>query len=496
MTITAPIVIRLYQKDAIQRMRDAIRRGCRRIILVAPTGAGKTVMAAEIIKCAVEKGKRVLFLAHRRELIHQCSEKLSRFGVPHGIVMAGEDECVYAPVQVASKDTLLSRAIRRKKIQLPPADIVFIDEAHRSLSKWYKHLVELYPSAVLIGLTATPARGDGRGLGELYETMVESAKCSQLVKEGYLVPVRAFAPYRPDLKGVRYTKKDYLLDDLQLRMDKPQLIGDVVEKWLELAADRQTIVFASGVEHSIHLKDKFIAAGIAAAHIDAKTPLDERADILRWFTTGDVQVICNCDVLTEGVDLPCASCVVLARPTRSIVVFRQQIGRILRPFEGKVDALIIDHAGSIYRHGFPDDDITWSLDSKTRVEQSVQENFKQHPGSVPTVCKKCFCAYRGSQCPNCGHRAQRRGRSVEMKDGHLTELKRGEVHEIGHEERQRYWHKCLAIGAHKGWRCAIAAVMYKKQFGDWPKGLKNLHTREQNHLLIRDVFPQYLRGVA
>ena len=242
--------------------------------------------------------------------------------------------------------------------------------------------------------------------------MVCAIPTKELVRLGFLVPCRIFAPYRPDLKGLKTTKSDYVLDQLQTRMDVAELVGDVVEHWKELAKDRQTIVFASGVQHSIHLKDEFIKHGIPASHVDGGTPLDERDDAFRMFLSGDVQVLCNCDVATEGTDLPIAACCVLARPTKSIVKYKQMIGRVMRPWPGKVDALILDHAGCVYRHGFPDEDVPWTLDGNAKIQDAILKQRKKGERSEPIICKKCHCAYHGMNCPNCGYAPPKRGRSV------------------------------------------------------------------------------------
>lgn len=455
--------LRPYQLDAIEGLRAELRAGKRRLILQASTGAGKTVIASEMIRSAAERGKSVLFVAHARELVRQCHRKLEEFGVRAGIIMRGEVPDSFAGVQVCSKDTLRSW-LKRKKIDRPKCDVLFYDEAHRSLGPTFLAISRDHPDAVVIGLTATPARGDGRGLGELYDGMVQVCPMAELIKLGFLVPCRVFAPYRPDLKGLRVTKSDYVLNSLQKRMDRNDLIGDIVDHWKELASDRQTIVFASGVQHSIHLKDQFIAAGVPAAHVDGKTPTEERDDTFRMFLSGDVQVLCNCDVASEGTDLPIASCCVLARPTKSIVKYKQMVGRVMRPWPGKEDALILDHSGCVFAHGFPDEEVPWSLDGRKTIQQAIADNNAARPKREATVCKKCYCAYFGMHCPNCGEAAPRRGRNVQTVDGELVEVNRGKVYEATWEEKQRFWRRCVAIAANRFKPIGMAVAMFSKQF--------------------------------
>jgi superfamily II DNA or RNA helicase len=215
------IVLRGYQEEAIAALRAAIARGHKRLILQAQTGSGKTVVASKIMQSAVEKGRKCLFLAHARQLIKQCSDKLSLYGIQHGVIMAGVDPYWSAPVQVASRDTLLARYEclgGRKKKDLPPADVVIVDECHGSMSPGYAKILDQYPDAVILGLTATPIRGDGKGLGDRYSFMVQAAKPSRLIAEGSLVPTRIIAPSQPDLKGVRVRGGDYVPEELAARM--------------------------------------------------------------------------------------------------------------------------------------------------------------------------------------------------------------------------------------------------------------------------------------
>lgn len=460
----------------------------------AATGAGKTAMACMIAESAVEKGKRVLFLAHRRELVNQAANKLRSIGIRCGIIMAGEMPTDWYGVQVASKDTLLARSLRRKKMELPEADVVFEDECHRALSAGYGDIIKAYPKAIHIGLTATPCRGDGRGLGELYEGIVEACPMAKLIADGFLVPVRVFAPYVPDMKGVQTgADGDWVGKQVSERMDRSAITGDILAHWCELANDRPTMVFAAGVNHSIHLRDQFAREGYRAAHLDAKTPKDDRDFIIQQYARGDIQVLCSCDVLTEGVDLPLCSCIVMARPTKSMVVFRQQIGRGMRPAEGKSDCLLLDHAGNTLRHGFPDEEIEWTLSTEKRANN--RENQKKPPRQ-PIICKKCFCAfYQQSTCPNCGHKAERGRNKVQTRDGNLVELKRGEKKEVTHEDRQRYWWYCLRTCAYRGLNAKVAAGMFNSHFklSPWEALVGPLPDRSEWGKPVVELFPNLIR---
>jgi DNA repair protein RadD len=312
-----------FQSAVIGRIWAAIEAGQRRILLVSPTGSGKTVIAGDIVANAATRGQRVLFLVHRRELTKQAARKLHAVGVDHGIIQAGFPPRLGERVQVASVQTLHARAVRTATIEMPEADIVFVDEAHHVRARTYRRILEAYPNAIVIGLTATPCRGDGRGLGNAFDVMVECPQTAELIAGGYLVKPRIYAPSQPDLRGVRVERGDFVESQLAARVNTNHLVGDIIEHWHKLAERRRTVVFACGVAHSIHLRDEFRRSGVLAEHIDASTPVDERDAILAGLDKGTVEVICNAMVLTEGWDQPSASCLVLARPTKSLGLYLQ-----------------------------------------------------------------------------------------------------------------------------------------------------------------------------
>jgi superfamily II DNA or RNA helicase len=336
---------------------------------VAPTGSGKTVIASEIIRS--NPNSHVLFFVHRREIVHQTHDHLAAFGVKAGVILAEQPRDPMRGVQVASIQTLHARCIRGDE-DLPPANIVFVDEAHHARAPTYQTIIEKYPEAKIIGMTATPCRRDGRGLGNVFETMIECPQVAELIEQRYLVPTRVFAPSRPDLTGVHVKQGDYVEHELAERMDKAKLVGDIVSHWLRHAERRKTVVFATSVSHSIHIKDEFVRAGVRAEHIDGTTPKEERDAILARLSNGDLELVTNCMVLTEGWDQPDASCGVLARPTKSMGLFRQMIGRVIRPAPGKDHALILDHAGAVFQHGFVEDPVIWTLDQDSKAETPAQ----------------------------------------------------------------------------------------------------------------------------
>jgi superfamily II DNA or RNA helicase len=405
------IKLRPYQNQAIENLRTSIARGNKRPLLQATTGAGKTIIACEMIRRATDKKKRVIFIAHRKEIITQTSGKLDAFGINHGVIMANHERKNDHAVQVASIQTLT----RRDK---PEADLIIIDECHLSCSASFKQIVDEYPNAVIIGLTATPTRLDGKGLGEIYQDIIQVVPTRQLIEEGYLVKPRVIAPFKPDMKGIKKTKGDYDATETANLMDNKEITANIVKHWQQSALDRKTIVFASSVEHSKNIVSEFIESGISAKHLDANTPANERDQTLQEWLDGEFTVLSNMGLFVEGLDVPAAACCVLARPTKSVTIYLQAVGRVMRPAENKTDCIILDCAGLTYEHGFVDDVREWTLDGK----------IKKPKDDVPAVhiCESCFAAYSKAlhphECPECGFVTYIEPKVIESADVEMVEL--------------------------------------------------------------------------
>jgi DNA repair protein RadD len=467
---TAPI-LRPYQHKLVDDTRAAIARGLRRLLLMLPTGGGKTVVIAAIIALAIARGKRCLFLAHRRELVTQASLKLFDAGVDAGTLAAGFLSRPEQAVQVASIATLHARAIRAGSIELPSADVVVIDEAHHCRARSWRAIIDAYPDAIILGLTATPCRGDGRGLGGIFETLVEGPTIAELIADGFLVPTLTYAPARPDLSEVRVSHGDFVEADLDRVMNQNRLVGDIVEHWMRLGKQRATVVFASGVAHSVHIRDEFRRAGVVAEHLDGSTPGDERDAILRRLADGSVDLVSNAAVLTEGWDSPSVSCVVLARPTKSLSLYRQMVGRVLRPAPGKTDALVIDHAGAVFAHGFIEDPITWTLREDRRAENLKQKS--RDDGEAPKLveCPECRAVrLQGQRCPTCGWRPQPRGNEIKIVQGDLAAVARDwrQAPSFTDDEKISFYRQLLGVAKQRGYQRGWAAHKFKERFGAWP----------------------------
>jgi len=498
-------ILRQYQKDVLNELVRSHRQGKKKVILQAATGAGKTVMAAALVKYFVKNNLRVLFLAHRRELITQASDKLTQSDIRHGIIMANHRSDKTYNVQIASVDTLRARAINAKKMDLPKADVIFIDECHRSLSNTYLKIISLYKDSLLIGLTATPVRGNGEGLGSVYEHMVSAPSIKELTKLGSLVDVKYYSPSVPDLKGIGVIGGDFNSKSLNDRMDQPKLVGDIVSTWKHLAKDKQTLIFASGVKHSQNIMEAFKSNGIKAGHLDGGTENEEREQTLKDFNSGKITVLCNCMVLTEGFDSPCAEVCVLARPTKSLGLYIQMVGRVLRPHKSKQNAMVIDHSGAVYINGFVDDEHKWDLG--TGILRKRAERKERTKEDSVIVCEGCFRTYSGSNiCPTCGKIHQTKSEYVAFLDSQLGLVnKKTRVIEAKEKYapdfRRVFYEELIGMGEIKGYKPGWSAYKYKQRFGEWPpKGdykavMPSAETKSYvKHLQIKEVKRKQAEG--
>lgn len=420
--------LRPYQLAVLPKLRALFASGIRSVMLESPVGSGKTVISANFVSSAVLKGSRVAFFAHRRELINQTYSKLREAGVTDLAVMMASDKRQNedAQVQVWSVDTFRARHKPDMPARWPSFDILVIDEAHRSCSNTYRAIIAYYREcgAMVLGLSATPVRTDGRGLGDLYQHLEVVAKPSVLIRDGFIVEPTVYSTGRPDLSGIKKTGGDYNSAQLEERVSDRKLVGAIVPHWRKHADNVKTIVFAAGINHSRMIVDEFKSAGIVAEHVDANTPTLERDDIFARLESGRLTVVSNCDVTTEGWDMPSVKCAILARPTASTRVFVQQVGRVMRPFLGQ-KPVILDHAGNCFYHGLPQEDRDYSLtNSKPPKEKRTRVRMCPECGAVmlPTtpVCESCGFEFQRDTKPL---EHDRRGELVEVKPYTEQELR-------------------------------------------------------------------------
>ena len=422
--------LRPYQEALIAGARANFQQRIRSQLLVLPTGGGKTVCFSFMASQAVSKGLRVWVLAHRQELLFQISSTLGSFNVPHAFICAGLGGDSRQPVQVASVATLAKRLHRYQ-----PPDLIIIDEAHHAIRKsLYGQIIDACPRAKIIGVTATPIRLSGEGLGEIFDTMVQGPQTSDLIEHGALSPYRLFAPSTIDVSGVRVSRGDFVRSELEAMVDKPQITGDAVTHYRRLASGKRAVAFCVSIDHARHVADQFTSAGIPARSLDGTMDRLTRGAVIDEFKAGRVLVLTSCDLISEGFDLPAIEAAILLRPTQSLALYLQQVGRALRTFPGKTEAIILDHAGNRARHGFPDDPREWSLDGQRKRKAGTGE-------SVTPVkdCPQCFAkvATMATHC-RCGYQfPPPEGRSVEQVDGELQEISRDMAKHFEQIERKR-----------------------------------------------------------
>jgi DNA repair protein RadD len=381
--------LRAYQIAAVNQVKDIFETGVKRVLLTLPTGAGKTVIAADIIKKAVAKGHQVLFLTHRKELLEQTHAVLKKLGINASIIMRKDPrEWAGAQVHVATVQTL-----RLRKRVLPKADLLIVDEAHLSIAKSWVSLIEAYKDAWVIGLTATPIRLDGRALNHIYQELVTVASIDYLINHSYLVPAKLYTPTIPNLKGIPKSMGDFT--SLQSHLAMRKIMGSLIDSYKKITPGKKAICFCCTIDHAKEVAAEFNKAGIPADYICSDS--NNREQVIKKLIKGEINVLTNVNILSEGWDAPEIEVAILARPTYSVALHFQQIGRILRPYPGKDFSVILDHAGNSFRHGTITDVQDWSL--KGLTYKSDKEMY------YLTICKNCFAAYRGIKCKECGHKS-------------------------------------------------------------------------------------------
>ena len=451
--------LRDYQKDAIYALRQSLRSGKRRPVLQMPTGAGKTATAGAIINMAQEKGNKVIFCVPAISLVNQTVDSFERDGIFEiGVMQAFHERTDHrAPIQVASIQTLMRRNI-------PETSLVIVDECHVSfkfMDKWFKQLEE--QKVPVIGLTATPW---AKGMGKLYDDLIIGTTTQRLIESGYLSNFKVFAPAHPDLTGVKIVKGDYETKGLSRAMQQGTLVADIVSTWLEKGEDRPTLCFGVDRAHAKKLQQQFLEAGVPTGYMDAFTDIEEREQIAKQFANGDLKVVCNVGVLTTGIDWD-VRCIILARPTRSEILYTQIIGRGLRTAEGKDYCLILDHSDTTLRLGFVTDIHHDVLDSGKKTKGIHEKKIK-----LPRACPKCaYLKPPGSrECPVCGFAAVATSK-VETEEGELAELT-SKKEQLGKQwttqAKLNFYAELLGYARQKGYKDGWAYHAYKQRIGVGP----------------------------
>lgn len=411
------MILRPYQEVAVARLRAAFRAGHRAPLLVSPTGSGKTLIFCFIAAQASAKGLRTLVLVHRRELVAQTSRALDSYGVDHD-VLGG---------MLLTRVATVQAYVRRMSRWSWRPDLIVVDEAHHATSgsSWGAVLGE-YPDARVLGCTATPERLDGTGLGVgaggYFDALVLGPTVAELVTDGYLSRPVVFAPPGGfDPSGVARRGGDWAVGAIEAAMDRPVITGDAVDHYAKHVGGAPAIAFCASIKHAAHVAERFRAAGYRADSIDGKLDDASRRQRIEDLGAGRLQVLTSCEIVSEGTDIPVVAAAILLRPTLSLGLHLQQVGRALRVYPGKAQAVILDHVGNSLRHGLPDDAREWTLDGRKRKPADAD-------GKYPVrQCEQCYFVHQPApRCPQCGYLYPVVERVIEEVAGDLCEITRRE----------------------------------------------------------------------
>ena len=467
------IKLRDYQTKFIADIRETMASGHKKIIAYASTGAGKSIVIAQLAKLVLDKGGKVNIILPRKSLVSQLSETFTYYGINHTVFMSGESYYTQARCRIISIDTYLSR-LKSEKIEFLEADLTCIDEAHAQMSDKKIELFNQYK--MVIGFTATPQAPKNRPLNLIYSAIVPTLPMNELQRLGNLLPFRYFAFDGFHTEGVKTDRDgefigkdiDALVNEtLKDEEGKTKIVGDVYTNWKKIASDRSTVVFAKTQAHARALVDEFISHGVSTEYIDCMVEMNDRQEIFDRIKTGKAQVIINVGIISMGIDLVILSCVVLATPIAKLHKYHQAAGRASRPYKDQKDAIIIDHAGIIARLGFVEDEQEWTLDGKHTVEELMKKAKEDAKEPKDIKCAECGSIYRSRRdCPTCGFESIKEGVDIPHHEANLTEVKKPSKPKPA--DKQRFYAMLLHYANDKGYKRGWADHKFKSKFGHFP----------------------------
>jgi superfamily II DNA or RNA helicase len=384
--------LRPYQNSSINTLRNAFRTN-KRVLFVLPTGGGKTAIFTYI---ANSSNKNILILAHRKELIEQITERLGNYDTNR--------------IKVGMVQTVV------KNLDKYNSEFIIMDEAHHAVAGSWEKIMNAYNKAYVLGVTATPCRLDGKGLANAFDCMVEGPTITNLINEGYLCKAKTYASAH-DLSKIKTVAGDYNKSQLADYFNKSKITGDAIEAWRNYAYEKQTIVFCINIEHAISVSALFNALGYKSEVISSKNGKDERDKIISNFRNGITTLLISVDIISEGFDVPSCEAVILLRPTKSLALYMQQVGRALRTSPGKSHAIILDHAGNCFRHGLATEEREWEL-THNKVKAAQQQKWQLRQ------CENCFAIISNvvDKCPECGNINKPAPKEMKLVAGELIEV--------------------------------------------------------------------------
>lgn len=406
------IILRPYQARGVADIRSAFAQGKRAPLYVLPTGGGKTQIFCHIAHGAAAKGNRVLILSHRGELIDQISRALTAWDTPHGFI-AADYPTDQASCMIASVQTL-----QRRLSETPEPNLIIVDEAQHARARTWEEVLTRWPQAKLLGVTATPMRLSGEGLGKIFDTLILGPSYAELIAGNYLVQPIVFGPETVDTSDLHTRAGEFIVSESEKLVDKPSITGSALEMYREKTDGLPALAFCVSVEHSKNVAAQFREAGYPAMSLDGTTDREVRRGVVADFRARKILVLSSCQLFEEGFDVPGVHVGIFLAPTQSEVRYRQQRGRIVRPEPGKERAWMFDHVGGWKRFGLPhwDREVPWSLEGEDRTVKKKVTAVK--------VCSNCWAAMRSTarKCPECGQITQSSPREIEEKEGKLHEV--------------------------------------------------------------------------
>jgi len=439
-------MIRLYdyQDTLLNDTLCEYKRGSKSVVMVLPCGGGKTVIFSDIARRANAKGNSVIICTHRQEILEQVCKTLDKFEVPHETITAGKYGGNEHSTQVASIQTLVKRLDKVKE----PTLLIF-DECHHVLSNTWRKIISHYGNAKVLGVTATPWRINGEGLGQVFDSMVLGPTAAELMEIGRLARPIYYAPALPvNFDDIRIVGGDYEKGEVADRMNKPNITGDAISHYNKICPGVQAVAFCASVAHASKVAQSFSEAGISAESIDGQDL--KRKQKIEDFAAGKIRILTSCELISEGFDLPACTAAIMLRPTASLCVWVQQAGRALRTAPGKEKAIILDHVGNSLRHGFIEHINEWSLVGIKRKSKDKE--------AMPVCrrCKNCFLVFPANRksCPECGGEPEYTRKELKKIEGELQAMEAQKIRIAKKDERKnaKSLEALIELGKSRGYK--------------------------------------------
>jgi len=459
--------LRPHQQKAVEMLRFSLSKGNKRPILAAPCSFGKTITAAYMLKEAVRKGKRGIFICDRIKLVEQSLDAFDLHGIETGVLQGAHYRADSgAPIQIASIQTLARRA------RLPEFDFAIVDECH-STHKYLIQIMEKLNNIPFVGLSATPF---AKGLGKIYDDLIVPIKPRELLEQGYLSPIHYYGGLKPNLSGVRGRAlptggTDYDPVSLEIAVERDMgLVGDIVRNWKAHGENSQTIAFSPSIKHSKFMVEMFNEAGIPAEHIDGYTDPEMRQMLYKAHDAGEFKILSCSKLLNTGYDAPTVRCLIDCYPTKSLISYVQRAGRIARTSEGKDYSIYLDHSGNVSRHGFAEDIVPFELDDGDKKFTESNQVKKEKEAKI-WECPECYQQRSGIACP-CGYEIPMKER-LKSDEQMLKRMKASErnMATTTEDDRRKFLGELYLHAENKGYKIGWADRLFKQKFGDWPNGM-------------------------